>query len=195
MKRLAIIDYGAGNLRSLQYTLERLEVQLVITDDAQLIQEADLVVFPGVGHATQAMSRLRETALHTLIPTLTQPVLGICLGMQLMCQDTEEGEEKGLGIFRSRVTKFTDTPKLPHMGWNTIEQDKNPLFEQIDPAGYVYFVHSYKADISVDTIAHCDYGSPFSAALQRDNFYATQFHPEKSGLVGLQILKNFIQLS
>lgn len=195
MKRLAIIDYGAGNLRSLQYTLERLEVQLVITDDAQLIQEADLVVFPGVGHATQAMSRLRETALHTLIPTLTQPVLGICLGMQLMCQYTEEGEEKGLGIFSSRVTKFTDTPKLPHMGWNTIEQDKNPLFEQLDPAGYVYFVHSYKADISVDTIAQCDYGSPFSAALQRDNFYATQFHPEKSGLVGLQILKNFIQLS
>lgn len=193
-KNVAIIDYGAGNITSLNYALQNLNLNITITADKDKIKEADLVIFPGVGHAVQAMQQLKKTDLDQLIPSLQQPVLGICLGMQLMCSHSEEGNQLGLDIFETKVTKMIDSPKLPHMGWNQISNMKGSLFNNIKINSNVYFVHSYCVGLGVDTISTCSYGSLFSSALQKDNFYATQFHPEKSGAIGLQILKNFITL-
>jgi len=195
MSNVVIIDYGAGNIQSVQFALERIGIHALLTKDPKQINEADKVIFPGVGHAGPALKALRENGLDTLIPTLKQPVLGICLGMQLMCNFSEENNEKGLGIFLIDVKKFTESNKVPHIGWNTLNNTSSILFEGITANAYTYFVHSYFSEIGSETIAETQYGQSFSAALQKDNFYGCQFHPEKSGAVGQHILKNFIELS
>ncbi len=194
-QKIAIIDYGAGNIQSVQFALKRLGVNAQLTSDASQIVASDKVIFPGVGHATPALKALQEKGLDTLIPSLTQPVLGICLGMQLMCNYLEENNCNGLGIFQVDVKKFSAKEKVPHIGWNSIEKLKGTLFKAIEENTHVYFVHSFFADISNETIAETNYGVPFSAALQKDNFYGCQFHPEKSGEVGEQILKNFLTIN
>jgi glutamine amidotransferase len=191
---IAIIDYNAGNTRSVQNTLNRLGCESLVTDDLDFIASSDKVVFPGVGEAGTAMQYIREKGLDVLIPRLQQPVLGICLGLQLMCLSSEESNISCLGIFETRVKKFPSEGIVPHMGWNTIEQLHGPLFSGLRTGLDVYFVHSYYAEICANTTAQTNYLTPFSAALQRDNFYATQFHPEKSAGPGEQILKNFIEL-
>ncbi|MCW1954042.1 MAG: imidazole glycerol phosphate synthase subunit HisH [Flavobacteriia bacterium] len=191
---LVIIDYGAGNTKSVQFALDRLGVHAVLSADPQVIQAADKVIFPGVGHAAAAMDTLKQSGVDKLIPSLKQPVLGICLGMQLMCERSEEGNTQGLGIFKGRVQAFDSGLKVPQIGWNAIRELKGPLFKDVAEASYIYMVHSYYAPLSPDTIAVCDYGTPYSAALAHNNFYGTQFHPEKSSGVGAQILKNFIDL-
>ncbi|MBQ8009531.1 MAG: imidazole glycerol phosphate synthase subunit HisH [Bacteroidaceae bacterium] len=198
--RIAIIDYNAGNIRSVENALRRLGVEPVITADKQLISEADKVIFPGVGEAATTMSFLRHENMDTLIKGLKQPVLGICLGMQLMCKHSEEGDTNCLGIFDAEVRQFVSQrheDKVPHMGWNTLYDMKadnygKSLFMDVAEEAYVYFVHSYYVPVGDYTAATTDYILPFSAAIQQDNFYATQFHPEKSGSVGEQILKNFL---
>lgn len=195
--KLAIIKYNAGNIRSVDYALKRLGVDAHITGDHEEIRAADRVIFPGVGEASTTMAYLKKTGLDRLIPDLKQPVLGICLGLQLMCRHTEEGDVSCMGIFPLEVKKFvTETPliKIPHMGWNTIKQLRSPLFDGLHNGDHVYFVHSYYAEAGSHTIATTGYIDYFSAALQKDNFYATQFHPEKSGTVGSRILENFINL-
>lgn len=194
--KVAIIDYNAGNTRSVQFALERLGVEPILTRNPRLLESADKVIFPGVGAAGSTMTYLKKIGLDVVIKNLKQPVLGICLGMQLLCDFSEEGHVEGLGIFPQNVKRFVakEDLKVPHMGWNTLAFEDVPLMKGIDLDSYVYFVHSYYAEISPYTIASCTYGSPFSAALQKDNFYATQFHPEKSGSIGAQILKNFIEL-
>ncbi|MCF6353381.1 MAG: imidazole glycerol phosphate synthase subunit HisH [Cyclobacteriaceae bacterium] len=194
-QQVVIIDYGAGNIQSVQFALERLGVKAQLTSDATQIASADKVIFPGVGHATPALKALQEKGLDTLIPTLSQPVLGICLGMQLMCNFLEENNTNGLGIFSVDVRKFSATPKVPHIGWNKIDNVKSSLFKDVTREAYLYFVHSYFADISESTIAVTNYGIPFSAALQKVNFYGCQFHPEKSGAIGEQILSNFLTIN
>lgn len=191
---LAIIDYGAGNIQSVLFALERLGVQANLTNDPEEIRSAEKVIFPGVGHATPALNALKKTGLDQLIPRLRQPVLGVCLGMQLMCRFSEENNEEALDIFSVDVKKFPKDKKVPHMGWNSIEIKGNPLLKDIQNNSYFYFVHSFFAEIGMETIATTNYGLPFSAALQKDNFYGCQFHPEKSGQVGQMILKNFIEL-
>ncbi|MCF7832939.1 MAG: imidazole glycerol phosphate synthase subunit HisH [Candidatus Marinimicrobia bacterium] len=191
---IAVIKYNAGNIRSVQIALERLGVDSVVTDDPEIIRNADKVIFPGVGEASSAMKYLKERKLDELILSLKQPVLGICLGLQLMCSFTEEGNTPCLGIFKNRVVRFPENDKVPHMGWNSIQRLKGMLFDSIDEGSYVYFVHSYAAEPGVDQIAETDYIIPFSSALQKKNFFATQFHPEKSGDIGQIILKNFIEL-
>lgn len=188
---VVIINYGAGNVRSVMFALERLGVEYILTDDVKIIQNAPKVIFPGVGHAKPAMDALKAKGLDTVIKNLKQPVLGVCLGMQLMCSKSEEGNTEGLGIFDAEVVLFKNTPKVPHMGWNKLENGKS-ILDGIDED--VYFVHSYFVPESKDTMAICNFGSDFSAALQKDNFYGCQFHPEKSGEVGERILNNFIQL-
>ncbi len=190
---IVIIDYGAGNIQSIRFALERLGVSAVLSHDPATIERADRVIFPGVGQAASAMDKLKKTQLHTVIPQLKQPILGICLGMQLMCDFTEEGDTQGLGIFKVPVRRFGAGVKVPHMGWNRIENLKGPLFKDLEP-GHVYMVHSYYAPECPQTIARCNYGVPFSAALQANNFYGVQFHPEKSGAYGQQILQNFLNL-
>lgn len=192
---IAIIKYNGGNVQSVQNALNRLGTESIITDDFELIQQADKVIFPGVGEASSTMKLLKEKGLDTFIPTLKQPVLGICLGMQLMCQDNEEGDTSGMGIFDIRVKKFPSKEIVPHMGWNTITDLWSPVFSGFEKEDDVYFVHSYYCELSEYTTSVCDYILPFSASLQRDNFFATQFHPEKSGKTGAQILKNFLNLS
>jgi glutamine amidotransferase len=188
--KLVIIDYGAGNVFSVKSAFERLGIDVSISADINEIISADRVIFPGVGHASAAMDKLRHSELDNLIPQLKQPVLGVCLGMQLMCEETEEGNEKGLGIFEGvKVLRFAHELNIPHMGWNNL-MDCTGFLENIKED--VYFVHSYYAPITPFTIASCHYGIEFSAALQRDNFYACQFHPEKSGTVGEEILKRFL---
>jgi glutamine amidotransferase len=188
--KLVIIDYGAGNVFSVKSAFERLGITVSISSNKEEITTADRVVFPGVGHASAAMEKLKSTGLDKLIPRLTQPVLGVCLGMQLMCELTEEGNEKGLGIFDGlKVLRFNHALNIPHMGWNNL-MDSEGFLENITKD--VYFVHSYYVPISSYTIASCQYGIEFSAALQKDNFYACQFHPEKSGKVGEEILKRFL---
>jgi glutamine amidotransferase len=195
--KIAIIDYGAGNIASVSNAVERLGFKVLLTHELQQIKEADKVIFPGVGHARNAMQQLKLSGLDQLIPTLKQPVLGICLGMQLMCRHSEEGDTEALGIFDVTVQRFTDQPgfKVPHMGWNLVSPKPNSkLFEQVAEGGYVYFVHSYFVPITPYTSAMAHYQQPFSAALEKDHFFATQFHPEKSGSLGEQILHNFLKL-
>jgi len=193
---LVIIDYGAGNIQSIIHAFDRLGVQARLTKDAQAISSADRVIFPGVGAAGSAMSQLRATGLDELIPQLKQPVLGICLGMQLMCRHSEENNTDGLGIFQVDVVEFDKTLlKVPQMGWNNLSALTSPLFDQLPQDPYVYMVHSYYAPICDQTAAVAEYGIPYSAALHRDNFFGTQFHPEKSSQVGSKILQQFLSLT
>ncbi|PRB03559.1 imidazole glycerol phosphate synthase subunit HisH [Chryseobacterium sp. MYb7] len=191
---IAIIKYNGGNVNSVQNALNRLNVDSIITDDPGQILKADKVIFPGVGEASSTMKLLKERELDLLIPSLKQPVLGICLGMQLMCKGNEEGDTEGMGIFDINVRKFPAKDIVPHMGWNTLSGQTSSLFSGIEKSSDVYFVHSYYCELSDFTTSVCDYILPFSASLQKDNFYAVQFHPEKSGIVGNQIVKNFINL-
>jgi imidazole glycerol-phosphate synthase subunit HisH len=193
--KLAIVQYNAGNVQSVAYALERLGVTATLSDEPEVISAADKVIFPGVGEASSTMRYLRQRGLDQLICSLRQPVLGICLGMQLMCSHSEEGPVDCLGIFPEQVRRFPDQAyKVPHMGWNRLEQVNSPLMRDLGAEPYVYFVHSYYVASGPDTVASTQYILPFSAALHRNNFYATQFHPEKSGTVGAQILKNFLDL-
>lgn len=192
--KISIIDYGAGNVQSVLFALERLGFEGHVTNEWNIIKSADKVIFPGVGEASSAMKMLQESGLDVLIPTLKQPVLGICLGMQLMCEHSEEGNTNGLGIFDVNVVKFSQEVKVPQMGWNTIYNLKTPLFEGIKENEFMYLVHSFYAPLSENTIATTNYELEYSTALQRDNFYGVQFHPEKSGVFGEQILKNFLNL-
>lgn len=196
---VAIIKYNAGNVQSVQYALQRIGVDSVVTDDVAAIQAAEKVIFPGVGHANSAMQYLRERQLDHLIISLKQPVLGICLGLQLMCKHSEEGNTDCLGIFDEQVKLFPTSQsadqKIPQIGWNNIYAYHSRLFTGISDNEFVYTVHSYYAALGVSTVAKTDYIIPYSAALQKGNFYAVQFHPEKSGKVGELILKNFINIS
>jgi len=191
---VAIIKYNGGNVNSVQNALNRLGEKSIITDDFELIQKADKVIFPGVGEASSTMKLLKEKDLDQLIPKLTQPVLGICLGMQLMCGNNEEGNTTGMGIFDINVKKFPSENIVPHMGWNIVSVLKSSLFSDISEENDFYFVHSYYCELSDFTTSVCDYILPFSASLQKDNFFATQFHPEKSGKFGNQLLKNFLKI-
>ena len=191
---IAIIKYNGGNVNSVQNALDRLGGKSIITDDFKLIKNAEKVIFPGVGEASSTMKLLKEKGLDQLIPSLTQPVLGICLGMQLMCKNNEEGNTVGMGIFNCNVRKFPPLDLVPHMGWNTVSDLKVPLFSEISEENDLYFVHSYYCELSENTTSICDYILPFSASLQKDNFFATQFHPEKSGKFGSQLLKNFLKI-
>ena len=191
---LVIINYGAGNIQSIMFAIERLGFKAVLSNNPDEIKAADKVIFPGVGEASSAMKMLLESGLETLIPTLKQPVLGICLGMQLMCNKSEEGNTKGLGIFDVDVIKFTPKVKVPQMGWNQIYNLKSPLFTGINENEYMYLVHSFYAPNCPEAIATTNYEVEYASALQKNNFYGTQFHPEKSGDVGEQILANFLKL-
>ena len=209
---IAIVNYDTGNIRSVANALARVGcTDWVYTDDKALLAQADKVILPGVGEASTAMAKLAERGLDTFIPTLTQPVLGICVGTQLMCQSSEEGDVQCMGIFRTKVRKFGSqqptqdsqpstfniqhsTLKVPHLGWNQITDLRTPLFRDIADGAYIYYVHSYYPELCADTIATSHYINPFSGALGRDNFFGTQFHPEKSGAVGAQIIKNFLEL-
>ncbi len=195
--KVAVVKYNAGNIRSVDYALKRLGVEAVITADKEELQSADKVIFPGVGEAETTMSHLKATGLDELIKRLRQPVLGICLGMQLMCRHSEEGEVDCLNIFDVDVKRFVSQrheDKVPHMGWNTIGKTNSHLFEGFTEEEFVYFVHSFYVPICDFTAATTDYIHPFSAALHKNNFYATQFHPEKSGKTGEKILTNFLNL-
>ena len=192
--KTVIINYGAGNIQSIMFAIERLGFKAVLSNNPDEIKAADKVIFPGVGEASSAMKMLLESGLDTLIPTLKQPVLGICLGMQLMCNKSEEGNTKGLGIFDIDVIKFTPKVKVPQMGWNQIYNLKSDLFKGIAENEYMYLVHSFYAPICTETIATTNYELEYSSALENENFYGTQFHPEKSGDVGEQILGNFLKL-
>ena len=191
---IAIIKYNAGNIKSVENALYRLGYDCMVTDDEKIIKTADKVIFPGVGEASSAMEYLKNHHLDELIKSLKQPTLGICLGQQLMCCYSEEGDTTCLGIFDAKVKKFPPKELVPHMGWNNLENLKGKLFNGITDEDNVYFVHSYYAELNEETIAICQYILPFSAAMHKYNFYATQFHPEKSAWVGEQILKNFLEL-
>lgn len=192
--KIVIINYGAGNIQSIMFAIERLGYKAVLSNNPDEIKTADKVIFPGVGEASYAMKMLQESGLDTLIPTLKQPVFGICLGMQLMCNYSEEGDTKGLGIFDVDVVKFSTKVKVPQMGWNNIYNLKSDLFKGIAENEYMYLVHSFYAPLCAETIATTNYELEYSSALENDNFYGTQFHPEKSGDVGEQILGNFLKL-
>ena len=194
--KVAVIDYNAGNTRSVYYALQRLGADAVFTNQIDIITSADRVIFPGVGEASSTMRYLRNLGLDKVIPSLKQPVLGICLGMQLMCNWSEENDTNCLGIFSVDVRKFIPSKqeKVPHMGWNRIYQLDSQMFDPSLDGAYTYFVHSYYVPVTSFTTAFCDYIQPFSAAISRDNFYATQFHPEKSGPVGAQIIQKFLDL-
>ncbi|MBN1184330.1 MAG: imidazole glycerol phosphate synthase subunit HisH [Bacteroidales bacterium] len=191
---IVIVKYNAGNIKSVDFALQRLGIHGEITNDHEKIRKADKVIFPGVGEASTTMKYLREHKLDVLLKELKQPVLGICLGLQLMCTYSEEGNTDCIGIFNEKVKRFEPRLKVPHMGWNSLGNLRTPLFKGDISGQYVYFVHSYYAELGPNTIAETDYINTFSSALHKDNFYATQFHPEKSGPVGEGILKNFIEL-
>lgn len=191
--KVCIVDYGAGNVQSLDFALNRLGVSGILTSEKEIIMDSDKVIFPGVGEASMAMRKLKSTGLDKVIPNLKQPFLGICLGMQLLCNSSEEGNSKGLNIFSCNVRRFTNKLKVPQMGWNTIENLKGPLYKKIDNS-YVYLVHSYYVPIIKSTISVTEYGLKYSSAIQKDNFFGVQFHPEKSSKVGNSILKNFLDL-
>ena len=195
--KVAVVKYNAGNIRSVDYALKRLGVEAVITADKEILQSADKVIFPGVGEAGTTMNHLKATGLDELIKNLRQPVFGICLGMQLMCRHSEEGEVDCLNIFDVDVKRFVPQKhedKVPHMGWNTIGKTNSKLFEGFTEEEFVYFVHSFYVPVCDFTAAETDYIHPVSAALHKDNFYATQFHPEKSGKTGERVLRNFLDL-
>ena len=192
---VAIVKYNAGNVCSVEYALKRLGIEANLTADEAELRAADKIIFPGVGEAATTMSFLHASGLDKVIKELRQPVLGICLGMQLMCKHSEEGDVDCLGIFDAEVKRFVSDKhenKIPHMGWNTLTDVKGKLFSGFSAEEFVYFVHSYYVPVNEYTAAVTDYIHPFSAALQKDNFYATQFHPEKSGSVGERILRNFL---
>lgn len=194
---IAIVKYNAGNIRSVINALSRLGVEPLLTDDPVLLRNADKVLLPGQGEARNAMDYLRQHGLDDVITSLRQPVLGICIGQQLLCSHSQEGDTDCLGIFPQQVLRFQPQrheDKVPQMGWNSIHDLKTELFHGIDDGEFIYNVHSYYVPVCQDTIATCDYILPYSAALHRDNFYSTQFHPEKSGSVGERILKNFLEL-
>lgn len=191
---IAIIKYNAGNVESVQNALNRLGVESIITDKVEEIKSAKKVILPGVGEASSAMNYLKERGLDEVIKSLTQPFLGICLGMQLLCKYSEEGDTECLGVFDTKVKKFPPQDKVPHMGWNNLGSLSSPLLKGIESDTNVYYVHSFYAEICENTSAESNYILPFSAMLEKDNFYATQFHPEKSAGIGEQILKNFIDL-
>lgn len=192
--KIAIINYGAGNIQSILFAIERLGYTAELTNNPYEIEQADKVIFPGVGEASYAMQKLKESGLDSLIPTLKKPVLGICLGMQLMCQHSEEGNTDGLEIFDANVIRFSTQVKVPQMGWNQIYNLKSPLFEGINDNEYMYLVHSYYVPNCNEAIANTNYDVEYASALQKNNFYGTQFHPEKSGDIGEQILGNFLKL-
>lgn len=194
---IAIVDYNTGNLRSVENAVKALGQEYIVTDDAASIRSASHVLLPGVGEASKAMEELRRRGLDALIPSLTQPVLGICIGLQLMCLSSEEGNAECMGIFPTKVTKFREATsiKIPHMGWNTIEDVKSPLFAGIPAGSFVYFVHSFAPECCEGMISATGYGNRvFASAIRRGNFFGTQFHPEKSGAIGRQILRNFLSL-
>ncbi|WP_163400911.1 imidazole glycerol phosphate synthase subunit HisH [Flavobacterium fluviatile] len=192
--KIVIINYGAGNIQSIMFAIERLGFKAVLSNNPEEIQAADKVIFPGVGEASYAMKKLKASGLDTLIPNLKQPVFGICLGMQLMCNKTEEGNTEGLGIFDVDVIKFSNKVKVPQMGWNQIYDLKTDLFKGVSEKEFMYLVHSFYAPKCAEAIAVTNYEVEYASALQKDNFYGTQFHPEKSGDVGEKILGNFLKM-
>ncbi|QLG47051.1 imidazole glycerol phosphate synthase subunit HisH [Costertonia aggregata] len=197
--KIVIINYGAGNIQSIKFAIQRLGFEAVLSNDAEEIRNADKVIFPGVGEASSAMVKLRTSGLDKIILDLEQPVLGICLGMQLMCNSSEEGDTEGLGIFDVDVVKFSPPipegrVKIPQIGWNQIADLKSCLFESVNEGEHIYLVHSYYAPICDETIAKSNYDGEYSAALKKNNFYGTQFHPEKSSDVGERILRNFLKM-
>ncbi len=193
-QQVVIIKYNAGNIGSVSNALRRIGINPIISADAQVIKRADKVIFPGVGEASTTMLHLTKSGLDQVIVSLKQPVLGICLGMQLMCQHSEEGDTSGMGIFSEKVKRFQIDEKIPHMGWNELKKDDNRLFDNLPDAAWFYFVHSYYAVPGSNTIASSFHGIEFGACLHYENFYAVQFHPEKSGKIGQQLLNNFINL-
>ena len=191
---VAIIDYDAGNVQSLKFALDKLGVDSILTKDRELISKSDKVIFPGQGAAKNAMNKLHINDLVDLIPKLKQPVLGICLGMQLLFQKTEEGNVKGLGIIKGNVKKFSEKVKVPQMGWNTLENLESKLFNNINEGEYMYLVHSYYVPIVPETIGVSEYDLKYSIAVKKNNFYGVQFHPEKSSFSGNKLLNNFLKL-
>ncbi len=191
---IAIIKYNAGNSRSVQNAVSRLGFDNTITDDPKKIKQADRVIFPGVGEASTAMDYLRKTGMDELIINLKQPVLGVCLGLQLMCKFSEEGSTECLRIFDAEVKKFPPLNIVPHIGWNNFKHIEGPLFENLNKNDHMYYLHTYYADVCSDTAAACEYIVPFSAVVQKDNFYGVQFHPEKSGDAGEKLLLNFFRI-
>jgi glutamine amidotransferase len=196
-ERIVIVKYNAGNIQSVLYALERINRKAVVTDDHALIRSADKVIFPGVGEASSAMAYLKERGLNQLLKELTQPVLGICLGMQLMCRHSEENDTECLGIFDEPVIRFVageSAMKIPQIGWNRVVDTSSGLFNSISEGSYFYFVHSYYAACGAHTVGVADYIQPYSAALQKENFFGVQFHPEKSAVAGEQLLRNFLSI-
>lgn len=192
--KIIIINYGAGNIQSIKFAIKRLGHEAILSHDIEEIRNADKVIFPGVGEASSAMKKLRDSQLIKGIPDLKQPVLGICLGMQLMCNSSEEGNTKGLGIFDTHVVKFSSAVKVPQIGWNQISNLNSTIFNGVEENEHIYSVHSYYASLCDETIAESEYELKYSAALQKNNFYGTQFHPEKSSDIGARILQNFLNL-
>lgn len=192
--KIAILSYGAGNVASVQNALERLGVKAFISDNSAELMQADRLIFPGVGHATHAMQQIKQRGLHEVLKSFERPLLGICLGMQLMGRRSEEGATQGLGLIDFDVKQFKISAKIPHMGWNSIDIRESLLFKGIPNGSYFYFVHSYYAQICKNSIATCEYEIPFTAAVSKDNYFGVQFHPEKSGEAGMEILRNFINL-
>lgn len=192
--KVAIIKYNAGNVQSVIYALQRLGLEPQLTDDVEYIQQADRVIFPGQGEASSAIRYLKKRKLDELIVHLKQPVLGICIGLQLMCSHSEEGDTPCLGIFKEKVKKFPPKNKVPHIGWNTLETRRGKLLQGLSEEAYLYYVHSYYAELGPETVGETNYILPFSAVMEKDNFFAIQAHPEKSGKDGEQILKNFLAL-
>tara|TARA_B110000467_G_C18317424_1_gene482553 strand:+ start:565 stop:1146 length:582 start_codon:yes stop_codon:yes gene_type:complete len=192
--KTVIIDYGAGNVKSLQFALERLGVAALLTKVPEEILAADKIIFPGQGEAKSAMTKLKENELDLLLKDLKQPVLGICLGMQLFCSHSQEGDTEGLGIVSSEVVRFPITVKVPQMGWNLVQHNQKGLFEGISKKSYMYLVHSYYIPLINETISRSEYSTLYSVAIQKNNFYGVQFHPEKSGKPGSRLLENFLKL-
>ena len=190
---VAVVRYNAGNVRSVVNALERIGATYNVTDDPRQLKAADRVIFPGVGAASAAMTYLQSVGLAATLQEITSPVLGICLGMQLLCESSEEGDTSCLGIIPGQVKRFAVQEKVPHMGWSQVSQLAHPIFAGIPERSSFYFVHSYRADVSGDTVAHCDYGESFSAAVARRNYVGVQFHPEKSADVGEALLRNFME--